>query len=524
MRDMLLINANNLGTYRSARVMAESLGIAVLKAVLDANGYACDIADARLYDLSPQQAAGRAAEYHCVGISMFSFEAFPWVREAVHICKLARPDVRVFLGGYCPSLLPEHMLELLPELDGVMRGEGEVTILELLRALDAQSGLENVRGIVYREGDTVRKNPQRELISDLDALPFPVRYAQEFADENFEILIEGGRGCMNNCTFCAVKPFFKNAAHIHWRGRSAQSLIDEIKEIRKVYPKPRRIRFVDPDFLGSDPQGLERALEFCRLLKENRIEGYRFYIETRSVTVSEKNAHVFRALKEAGFVEIYLGFESGSPYILKTMNKKIAPEDSVEAARRLRKWGIDFVYGFMMLTPWSSMEDIRCNIEFLKKVGDIQFDKLFHRLDLIPGTPSVRIAEKKQLLGDLNERGYYDYRFAHREAENISEVWPYLQKYHMPFLLEIWYCYKDLKTWSQWDAAGAKQPLEQLSRISLELFARLCSCVEDGCGIDPDRGRAIGEIIAEYTEKLKEIQALVNPKYCFPRNKMPGGA
>lgn len=523
MKDFLLVAANNLGTYRSANIVAENLGIGLLSSVLDKAGFDNDIVDARLLNYSPEKAAKEISNYRFLGVSMISCEALSWIKEFLNICRISNPNIKIILGGYYPTLAPERMLDMLLDVDIVICGEGENTIVEIVKALKESSSLENISGIIYRTDAGYKKNKSRELIPNLDYNPFPKRYAHKFADENFEILIEGGRGCANNCTFCSVKTFFSNSNCINWRGRSAESIIKEIKNVIEEYPLAKRIRFVDPDFLGFGTNGLERAFEFCKLLKENNINGYKFYIETRSSMVTEENEALFKMLKDVGVVEIYLGFESGSEYILKTMNKGILPEESIRAARLLKKWGIDFVYGFIMFTPWTSIDDLQKNINFLKKIGDVQFDKLFHCLDLIPGTPAVKIAEHKGLLKGYNKNGYFNYIYEHKDVENLSQIWLYLQTYHKNFLLDIWYCYKDLKVWCQESNDDAYCVLRELSEMSLLLFEKLCQYATKAT-ISLEEDSKLDQIINSFSEVLINIKKKTNKKYCFPRNKMPGGA
>lgn len=524
MKDILLVTANNLGTYRSAKITSESLGIGLLSAVVEKKNYECDIIDARLYDLSPQEVSENINNYLVLGISIFSFEAIPWVKEISNICKKKNPDILIVAGGYAPTLSTQQVLDAVPNIDVVIRGEGENTIVEILESFHNRETFDTIKGIVFKKENQYIWTEKRPLLKNLDINPFPKRYAQNFADKNFEVLIEGSRGCENNCTFCGVKPFFGNDKLLHWRYRSAKSLIDELKYISKIYPCSRRIRFVDPDFLGLNPDGINRAVEFCDLLKKNKMEGYQFCCETRVSTVREENKYVFDKLKEAGFVEIYLGIESGSDHILKTMNKRITSKDSLRAAHLLKSWEIDFVYGFMMFTPWSKYEDIKENIEFLREIGDVQFDKLFHKLELIPNTPSVVYAKNKGLLLEFNANGYYNYKFESDEIYRLSIVWSYLQNYHIEFLQKIWYVYKDFKFWRQTEGKMVEKQLRELTEVSLEIFEDLCECCKQNNILSNERNPEVDDILHRYESRLNELEKRVNKKYCFPRNKMPGGA
>jgi radical SAM superfamily enzyme YgiQ (UPF0313 family) len=316
------------------------------------------------------------------------------------------------------------------------------------------------------------------LLTDLDKNPFPIRYASDFINEEFEAHVEGERGCLNSCIFCVVKPFFCNNQGVHWRGRSAKSLIDELKVIREAYPMVRRVRFVDPDFVGDNKERKDRILEFCNLLVTNQLLDCNFYFESRVTNITYDIVELLYLMKQSGFVEVYLGLESGSDTILKLMNKQAKVQDSINAINILKQVGIDIAYGFMMFTPWTTMNDISKNIEFLSAIGDVQFDRLFHRLYLIPQTPSVIIAERKNLLRGMNADGYYDYEFEHGDVAALASVRDYLRKYHLDFLNEIWFAYKDVKTWGQAFSLRAKGLLADISALSLDIFHDLYNCKE----------------------------------------------
>jgi radical SAM superfamily enzyme YgiQ (UPF0313 family) len=301
--------------------------------------------------------------------------------------------------------------------------------------------------------------------------------------------------------------------------RNAESLVKEIVHIDKVYPATRRIRFVDSDFIGESNESRERTDEFCELLKSNQLLKYKFYIDTRVANIVKDNMSLLRKMKEVGFVEFYLGLESGSDAVLKTMNKRISVQNSLNAIKLLREVGIDFVYGFMMLTPWTSMDDITKSIDFLTEIGDVQFDKLFYRMNLIPQTPSVRIAEHKNLLRGLNVEGYYDYDFEFNDVAVLAAIWDYLQEYHVDFLVEIWYAYRDIKSWGQSLPNIAQKFLVDISNISLEIFSDLCKCAQHGEIKLNSRNEDIDAIINKRKREVELLHGKTDKNYWVSRKK-----
>lgn len=520
MIQVVYILPNCPGPYRDANIRAEHLGIALLAAVANKHGYHADIVDARMDNLSQEEVLQRVRHADVIGLSLISGDAAMWAETFASKCRKEKPGVHMIAGGYYATLLPELLLENIPVLDAVVCGEGEQTNIELIESFQSGAPLDGIDGIVFWKNGQIQKNRERALLMDLDENPFCIRYAHSIADEGFEVLLEGGRGCLNNCTFCAVKPFFKNMDNVAWRGRSAESLIAELEYIHQAYPNARKIRFVDPDFLGDNRKGRERAFRFCRLLEQRGYTDYKFYMETRVANITQENLELLLTMKKSGFTEIYLGLESGSNEILRTMNKRTTVDDALAAIELLNSIEMDYVYGFMMFTPWSTMEDIKRSADFLSKIGDVQFDRLFYRLNLIPRTPCVKYAGQKGLLRELNSEGYYDYIFEDEQVAALALVWEYLQKYHAAFLMEIWYAYKDVKSWKQSVPSHAKGVLRELSDLSLGLFRDLYSVAREEIITLGERSLRIDGIIAEGRVQVSVLQEKVDSAHRYPRKEM----
>jgi radical SAM superfamily enzyme YgiQ (UPF0313 family) len=525
MGNIVLVSPNVPGPYSSANIVAESLGLGLLSAVLTEHGYSNKIIDARMHNLSPEQATENIVSFDIVGLTLplGESEAIPWAIQFVELCKKINPSIRFIAGGYLPTILPERVFDQIPDIDVIVLGEGEKTIIDILSAYKNGTNIDSISGIAYKRNGNIVKTCPRSLVTDLDSNPLPYRYAQDFVNEEFEVLVEGARGCMNNCTFCTVKPFFHNNQGIHWRGRSAESLVKEIKVISEIYPAAKRIRFVDPDFIGDNKYRKERIYELCHLLTVNQLLKYNFYIESRVLNITNDIIDLLQLMKKSGFVEVYLGLESGSDSTLRMMNKQSTVQDSINAINILKEVEIDIAYGFMMFTPWASMDDIKKNIAFLANIGDVQFDRLFHRLYMIPQTPSVKITESKGLLRGMNATGYYDYEFEHSDVAALASVRDYLRKYHLDFLVEIWYTYKDVKTWGQAFPSKARKLLEDISTLSLEIFADLCECREH---IDVNFDNKNSHIDAIIKKRMPTVELLHNKtdmNYRFPRPKATEG-
>ncbi|MDO4289048.1 MAG: radical SAM protein [Eubacterium sp.] len=288
----------------------------------------------------------------------------------------------VSVYGYYPTFAYEEILNRCPAIDSCMLGENEITILKLLENLEDYF---KIQGLAVRDGDSFRAS-RGELVRDLDSLPFPVRKASSYPGG--EVNIFGSRGCYGGCTFCYINPYYgAEAQHCaKWRGRSPENIIAEIDSII-AQTDYRYFYFTDPNFYGPGKAGKERVLKLAALLKERNI---RFGIEARANDIEPETT---KALVEAGLQNILVGLESGKNESLKRLNKYTTVEDNEKALRVLREAGIEPSVGFIMFEPDSSIDDLKINLEFLKRNAlldtlEISVNVLYHHQIILAGSSS----------------------------------------------------------------------------------------------------------------------------------------
>jgi radical SAM superfamily enzyme YgiQ (UPF0313 family) len=143
---------NSLGAYGSANLNVEHLGIALLSAILTENGYANKIIDARMYNLSPRQVSEMVESFDVIGLTLplGESESIPWAVEFVAKCKKTNPSIRIIAGGYRPSILPERVFEQIPDIDLIVLGEGEKTMLDVLASYTNGTNSDSIPGISYK--------------------------------------------------------------------------------------------------------------------------------------------------------------------------------------------------------------------------------------------------------------------------------------------------------------------------------------------------------------------------------------
>jgi len=285
--------------------------------------------------------------------------------ETAKAVKEVLPSCTVVVGGWHPSYLPESMLQH-PEIDYVVIGEGERAIVELANSItkgDDDSVISKIPGVVCRYNGKVAKNAP-VLISDLDQIPFPARHLlpmdlylrkMEFLDANPVDTMNVIRGCPYNCAFCDTKGLWGSKC----RAFSPSRVVEEIDHLVNKYGS-QGIYFIGDNFTISK----KRTIEFCRLLKsELDIE---WICDTRADLVSRD---LLKEMRAAGCRTIWFGVESGSPHILKKLNKGVSLEQTVNAFKLCREEGIQISCSLMLGIPGETVSDMKATFNFAKKLN-----------------------------------------------------------------------------------------------------------------------------------------------------------
>jgi len=375
-------------THLEPHVRSLPLGPAYLAAVLEMKNYTVRVYDPPPYKKPKVVDFIRKFRPDIIGISCMT-PSFP---KACGIAKDIKNnfDTPVVFGGIHPTTLPEETLKN-EFIDFVIMGEGEFAFVDLLKALSGEMELSRVLGLGYKENGKIKLNPPRPLIEDIDSLPLPSRHlfskwyfqrqpsirGQWFSLTN----VIGSRGCPFNCSYCASKVMFGRRV----RYNSPKRVVDEIEHVVKKY-KLDGVTFSDDTFSIS-PQ---RVHEVCRLINKRKLN-IKWRVQMRVDTVTDEIA---RELKESGCVQADLGVESGSPRILKILNKGTTPEQAVEAFRILRKHGIKTCATFMIGNPTETMEDVEKTRRLAHKLN-ADYVQFFITIPY-PGTPMYSEISRKR--------------------------------------------------------------------------------------------------------------------------------
>ena len=359
------------------------------------------------------------------------------VIELTYIVKKNFSDVYVSYGGHMATFSAAEMMEKCPAIDFVVLGEGELTMLELANALEEKTDLSNVKGIVYRKGDKIVQNEGRPLIQNLDMLPFPDRDQFEQHNKNFQYLrISSSRGCLGNCGFCSsfVGRMQKGA---RWRGRTPKNVVDEIEWLVKKY-NFHTYDFVDSTFEDPGEIGKERIKNIAEELIRRNLNIY-YNCCFRAENWSDADASLLNLLVDSGLEKVNIGFESGNDRCLKILNKRATMEDNWRAINTIKKHPMMYItFGFIMLQPYSTLQDIKDNAKFLHDTGIGQVIRhYFWMLEVYPGTLLEKKLKEDKLLDkqyDIDD-GMYMYHFADpkmnsfvpifKEMLSLNSVWDF---------------------------------------------------------------------------------------------------
>lgn len=384
----------------------ENLGLGYLAAVLRQHGYRV-----LLFDFEQDPAvilrAIRGADPALVGFSLIFQLYIHRFRELIAYLRDKGVACHFTMGGHFPSLSYRETLALVPELDSVVRFEGELTLLELVDTLSIGGDWHSLEGIAYRRGDDFVVNPLRPLIHDLDELPYPVRSAPN--DNRVlgrsAVPLLASRGCARTCSFCSIHMFYRAAPGKVVRTRRPDAVVREMRTLHEERGATIFL-FQDDDFPLYGPVWRRWTGEFLDALHRAGLPGRAIWKMNCRADVVEPE--LFSAMRDAGLYLVYMGLESGSDEGLATLHKQITVEQNIRAVDSLKTVGLLFEFGFMMFDPSTTFESIHDNVRFLRRiVGDGSAAAVFCRMIPYDGTPiKDTLAREGRLRGDVENPDY----------------------------------------------------------------------------------------------------------------------
>lgn len=350
------------GKYKSS-VPQIPLPLLFLASPLEKAGYRVRIVDARLEDFENVELGTPLF----IGISSMSG---PQIRYGLEIAKKVREKASscpIVWGGVHPSLLPEQTASS-SFVDIVVRGEGELSVVQLANALYRDDSLENVAGITYKENGEIRSTRSAPLI-DLDSIPVDLPYDlldlykyPTFKAGRFHI--QTSRGCPSRCAFCYNTAFNDRK----WRGKSVNRILKEIEFILKKFPHINTIDPVDDNFFVE----AKRVEDFCKGMIGKRID-VKWRANCRFDYLATYDQAFFSLLERAGCVELDFGGESGSPEIQSMVCKDVTADQMIKSVEKLGKWApkIEPFVSWLSGLPNETDEDLTRTFDLMDKMAQV---------------------------------------------------------------------------------------------------------------------------------------------------------
>jgi len=358
MRIALVNSPYPIGAPRSLFV---PMGISYLTAYLESEGFNVDVYDFQASPFSAEGFVDRLQETKpgIIGISSTTLTYNPALKLA-KVAKKACPDSLVIMGGPHVTVLDEETLLECPEIDVVVRGEGERTLLEIakLKASSSLSKLNEVLGITFRKNGEIVRTADRPFIQDLDALPFPAfdhlpidRY-RLFGRRYLPIITS--RGCPFKCTFCLAS---KMSGRM-FRAQSPKRVIHDLETLRDKYGA-EAITFYDDTFTFD----MERVERICEEIKRR---DFRVPWDCRT-RVDRVSKRLLAIMKSANCELIHFGVESGSQEMLNAMKKGVTVEQNLRAIKWAKESGMLVAISVIIGYPGENEKTVEETVEFIRK-------------------------------------------------------------------------------------------------------------------------------------------------------------
>jgi len=292
-----------------------------------------------------------------VGISSIAPCKIGSTFRVAEIAKEYESDLKVMVGGQLSAASVNDVLSN-PNIDIVVRGEGEITAAELLDRLQNNSKFEDVKGISFRKDGKIVHNPDRPFIKDLDSLGFPdiesLMGLQTYRSVDLGIIMTS-RGCPYGCSFCGLKDFWGRRI----RCRSIENVIEEVLRLKEKF-NVQYFSFWDAVFTFNR----KRTIQLCRKLLETDSE-----IKWECVTrIDLFDSELIQQMKKAGCQKIRIGIESGSDRILKHLKKGFTTNLIRKQAEILKANKMTWSAYLMFGTPEEKEDDIVETINLIKEI------------------------------------------------------------------------------------------------------------------------------------------------------------
>lgn len=354
-----------------------------------------------------------------VAVSMMYIQ-YPSGVEIIKQTKEFNKKIVTMAGGYVPTFRYEELLKKCDELDYAVIGEGEVTFDETLRFLEGKiKKIEKIRGLAFKKNNNVVFTGKRELIKNLDSIPFPARELVDFKVPD----ISASRGCNYNCKFCCIKNFYGGTI----RRRSVSNVIEELEILKKN--RYKSLNFNDDSFLMCDSDWI---LKLCKEIRANDLDKMK-YVALATTNYVLKHSKLLEELKKSNFRQLNVGIQSlnekGIKYLQLSFNlEKI--KRLISLIRKNNDIRFKLFYIINSTHPYENKKTIKRGIirlfDLIEGLENIEIEPCY----LIP-YPGCDIEEELRRKGIISIEKYHPldvmssviYNYNNIKADEVNEIY-----------------------------------------------------------------------------------------------------
>jgi radical SAM superfamily enzyme YgiQ (UPF0313 family) len=415
------------------------------------------VADLILVQQAVRQTVERLVREHdpdIVGLSIMTFQRKTAFR-VIDLVRSLKPSVKVVVGGYDPSLASDAYQKEGSGVDFIVRGEGELTFRELLRAIENHYGFQNIAGLIYRDGDSWRQNLTRPVHSlEGDEIRPPNRKARVL--NGYTMLgrqidvVETSRGCTYDCGFCSI---------IEMRGRNFHTYTFDrvLADIRDARDSGARAIFIVDDNISLN---IKRFEALCQAIIDAGLNDLAYSVQAMTSPIAMHGETLAPLMRKAGFRYVFLGIENileDDLVYLKASAKNSIRDNgrrvgnaTIQAIEHLHQNKMYVIGGLIVGNPDDTLESIRANLEFASQYVDWPY---IQHPTPYPGTPMTKDFRARNLI-KIERLEEYDGTTAvvateHLEPQEIEyqrwKVERWMKTAHMPAVIskEPWFVFKN---------------------------------------------------------------------------------
>jgi radical SAM superfamily enzyme YgiQ (UPF0313 family) len=403
----------------------ECLALGYLAASLRRDGREVHLLDAMLYDWPAADTVERILETEpdVVGFTIILAHFPPPLRDTLRLLRESGYHGIILVGGHSVSFFADRVLREVPEVDGVVCGEGEVGLRQAAAAIAGGQDWTLAAGMCVRDGTGIRRAPVVRNYA-IDELPWPARdLTAEVIRLDGLVCISTSRGCYARCAFCSIPRFYgldqgRPGASGGWLGRSVDDVVSEIHSLWARFSL-RELLIVDDEFFGGTEAGFERARLFAQRIADLHLP-VGFALSCRAENVREP---ILRELMRGGLKHLFIGIESGSPGSLHFYGKGHSVDQNRSAVQIAKGLGLSFQPGFMLFNTRKTIRDVKDDLDFLKEIDECKPVTINSGVDAHFGAPLTLAMERDGVVRDSGLMLSVDYPDPKvRTAKQIAEL------------------------------------------------------------------------------------------------------